>query len=520
MTVYDYWLNPLDPSVPSVTVLGFREDIEEFPHELYSFFSSSIRDMDLKNVRLMYRWLQGMQQEFESIYGKILNLPLLYSADFCPEDFLDYLAMNVGITSPDMDYLWGELTTIEKRRLIRTFADALRRRSTQDGIQTLIRSMTGQYAELREYFDFRWIVSGDGEYETESALGYEDDHTVAGDTWLISEPSMPIGYTPDDIQIIDYGTYILYLFEVTTLVNAISDPPVPPNPPNVRMTYRPTKSSTTGVVIPYGSQWYVVAPRDFKFEQTAIPYSDRLSDFRVGFENDAYVFDIRVMDDGSVNRDLISALARFSRPISERIYIRYFNLIDRFTDDDIIDNWTIESGGATLDTDENEVTLTDPTVESVIRSDVSNDDAWSEYSFGVRARISVANKTIYMRFAWQDANNYLELQFVPAAEPTIPVGTWALGAVVGGAPSPIASGDLIQFDLDVNYFFRVVWIHSLGNLVMRVYQDENLLNETTVTSPWTDPKGKVEIGAEAGSTVVVSDVEVHPYPMDEQYVGP
>jgi phage tail-like protein len=269
MTIYDYWLNPLDPGAPSVTVLGFREDLEEFPHEIYSFFSSSIRDMDIKDVRLLWRWLQGQQQEFESIYGKILNLPLLYSPDYCPEDYLDYLAMNVGITSPDMDYLWGELTVIEKRRLIGTFVRALQLRGTQAGISRLVQSMTGQYAELREYFDYRWLISGDGEFETETALGYEDDRTVAGDPWLLSELSMPLGVVPDEIIIVTFPSYILYLFKVTSLINAIVDPPSPPNPPNVRMTYRPTKETTTGVVVEQAGDWFVVAPYDFKFGQTS-----------------------------------------------------------------------------------------------------------------------------------------------------------------------------------------------------------------------------------------------------------
>jgi hypothetical protein len=155
-----------------------------------------------------------------------------------------------------------------------------------------------------------------------------------------------------------------------------------------------------------------------------------------------------------------------------------------------------------------------------MRTIVSNDDAWTDISFGVRARLSDATKTLYMRFMWQDALNYMELQWVPAVEPAIPAGTWALNAIVAGVSSPVASGNLDWFDLDVNYFFRVVVIHSLGNLVFRVYQDENLLNETTVTEPWADPMGKVEVAAEANSTVIVTDVEVHPYPMDETYVGP
>ena len=520
MTIYDYWLNPLDVTVPAITVLGYREDLEEFPHELYSFFLSSIRDADIKDVRLLWRWLRGMQQEWESIYGKILNLPLLYSPSYCPEAYLDYLAMNVGITSPDLDYLWGELTTNDKRKLISIFVQSLIRRGTDDGITRLIQTMTGQYAEVSEYFDFRWIISGDTEYNMESALGYENDIVVAGDTWLLSEDTMPVGVVPDEITILPVDNDIVYVFKVTTLINNIVDPPIPPNPPLVRMIYRPIGVSVIGVIIPVGSDWFVCAPRSYTFEQTVEPYSDRLSDFRISLENDAYIFDIRVMDDVSVNRDMVTALAKFSRPISERIYIRYFLLIDHFTDIDL-DNWTDEGGGVSLDVDIDEVTLSDPVDESIMRSDVSNDDTWTNYSFGIRVRAEVAERTLYMRFFWQDANNYMELGFYPATEPHVPVGQWELTKVVAGVPVIVTVGNLEQFDLDVNYFFRIVAFLSNGDLILRGYQDENLLFDGPISpSPWALPQGKVEIACQAGGSYVVCDVEVHSYPMEENYIGP
>ena len=265
--------------------------------------------------------------------------------------------------------------------------------------------------------------------------------------------------------------------------------------------------------------WYVVTPMNELFGQTVTPYSQKESDFRVGFENDTYVFDIRVMDDGTVNKNMVEALALFSRPISERIYIRYFNLIDRFTDTDL-DNWTDEGGTVTLDTDEDTVTLADATSESIMRSDVTDDDTWTDYSFGVRAKATIAERILYMRFFWQDANNYMELGFYPAIEPDVPVGQWGLSQVVAGVPAVLATGNLEQFDLDVNYFFRVVSFVSGANLIIRVYQDENLIVGSPIVLPWAAPQGKVEIACEAGGSYVISDVEVQPYPMDEYYVGP
>ena len=153
-----------------------------------------------------------------------MNLPLLYSPLYCPEEYLDYLAMQVGIVSPDLDYLWGELTIVEKRRLIAIFVRSVMTRGTDTGIVSLIQSMTGQYTEVREYFDFRWLISGDETYGQETALGYEDDISVAGDPWLLSEDSMPLGILPDEVVPSSFpGVGTAYVFKINSLISSVVD---------------------------------------------------------------------------------------------------------------------------------------------------------------------------------------------------------------------------------------------------------------------------------------------------------
>ena len=60
MAIVDYWNNPL--VVAPTQVIGFRGDIEDFPHDLYSFLLSTIREADQADVALIWRWLQPMQQ--------------------------------------------------------------------------------------------------------------------------------------------------------------------------------------------------------------------------------------------------------------------------------------------------------------------------------------------------------------------------------------------------------------------------------------------------------------------------
>jgi hypothetical protein len=115
----------------------------------------------------------------------------------------------------------------------------------------------------------------------------------------------------------------------------------------------------------------------------------------------------------------------------------------------------------------------------------------------------------------------MEFYATPAAPPTIPAGAWQLRKMVAGTPTIVSFGNMDTYDLNVNYFWRVVVVRSGANLVVRVYQDENLISDKlTAYTPWTNPKGKVEIAAQANCTMTISDVEVHPYPMDEEFVGP
>lgn len=513
MTITDSWLNPLSGAGGSgISVLGYREDLTEFPHDIYSFYLSSIRDDDIKDVRILWRWLQGMQREWESIYGKILNLPLLYSPDNCPEEQLEYFRHNIGITD-ELDYIWGELDTNGKRRLIKYFVFFLTIRSTGYGFEKIIENMTGQEVEIWDYFDFRWLLSGDDELNMEGALGRED---LGFDPWLLSEAEVTFTQTLDAISIVTIGSNEYYEFTIDTLV-ADTLTTEPPLPDFVRMSYRPTIESYVGAIFLDGANYKVRAPANEYFGQTAAPYSVDLDDFRVGFDSDPYIFDIRVVDDGSLNHELIKALARFGRPISERIYIRYYMMIEKFVNDYA---WDIISGTATHSEDDDTITLSDTSDDSSIRNNTSGASDWTDYSVSVKAMSNVASKNFEIRFYLQDSDNYLSLRVNPSTPPTIPAGTWRLGKVVSGVYSSISNGNLDWFDLGVDYFWRVVCVESGSNLIIQLMQDEILLYSGSVALPWSPSKGKIELMCEQSGEVVVTYVDVHSIPMESDFVGP
>lgn len=514
--IVDYWLNPLVTGTRPV--LGYREAAEEFPHELYSMFLSSIREMDIRyGNRLLWRWLQGMQLEWESIYGRTLTLPDLLDPDNCPIEWLHYLGWQVGITD-ELGDLWGTLSDSDKRRLVKYFVRFLQEKSTSGGFIDLLQTMTGFEFDMMEFFDYRWILSGDGDREVEGALGREDD---GYDPHLLTEDDVPVGVVPEYVLVwmppivADY----YYEFNVYPLYEAYGemDPPR-----RVRVTYRPTGESV--VLYTVEASPTVIrcqtAP-GFVFGQSAAPYSTDLSDFRVAIEPDPFVFDIRAIDHhtGLIDRDKVVQLMKFYRHLSERIYVRYYWLIEEF---DNFEDWQGTTGTYVYDEDGQTVTLADAlALSGVETAGILDSGEWTEYSAAIRAKNNTVSKYIEFRFYKQDADNYIYIRFTPNPPPTIPPGVWRLGYVKATVDTLILAGNLDeQFDVGVNYFWRIVIEEEAGNnFHIQVYQDEARIVDTTGVSPWTTTKGNIEVVSEDGGEVVLSRALVHPFPMVSDYIG-
>lgn len=507
----DAWLNPV---TGTASTLGYNERLEEFPHDLYSYYQSSIIEQDRKNGRLLYRYLMQMQQEWESIYGKILSVPDLLNPDITPEEALEYLKTNVAITD-DLNYLWGVLDTLEKRRLIKFFAIFIAFRSTRFGIKLMFETMTGRPIDIRSYFYFRWLLSGESEFDRETAIGEED---AEFDPWLISEYHEAIGIEPDSVSLVPYGSNERYRFKIDSVVaEYLSHEDSLPE--YIRITYRGTFESILARVVfnPFGSlSYYAYSPVGYYFDQIAA-YSERTSDFRVGFEIDQYIFDINVMDDGSLNRPMVENLAKFIRPSHERIYIRYYYLIEKFSEEN--SDW--EYINATLDEDENTVTLSDDSSNQSIEYVHSNVSNWSNEYASIRARNKANEKYFKIYICYQDSDNYIMLQVTPNTPPHIPAGTWELWEVsTAFGVTLISSGSLDHFDLDVYYVWHLLSVVEDSNITYQAYQDGELLISATMTpSPWTNATGTIKLESENGGEVEIDTVRVSTFPRESTYVG-
>jgi hypothetical protein len=517
MAIVDYWDNPL--SVSPVQVIGYRGELEEFPHDIYSFLLTTIREADLKDVGLIWRWLQPMQQHWESQYASILSIMQLQSAEQCPVEFLDYLRKDTGIMD-DLGYIWGVMDEAEKRRFIKFFVRFLRFRNTSFGITEMIPTMLGQPIYILNYFDYRWICSGEVLLsEAETALGREDD---GYDPWLISESNMPVGLIPDSIVVSGSGSSLRYGFNINDLVANTENLPVPTF---VFVKFLGTNVTVRLNVITISGVYLAYTEDGEDFLQPASSISTEPSNFRVSWEPDDLVSDIIMEDDGTVNRDLVEGLARFSRPSSERMYIRYYNLIELFDD---ADHWTTDLGTATYGT--NLVTLSHVAEDTRIRLTKDGAEDYSDYSVVVKMKCGVIDLYGRIRFMRNASDDYYFFEMTPTT-PISPVGavvfgTWRIVRMVTGVPTVLDTGTFDWLDLDVDYVWRIDCFLSPrvgGDVqIIQVYQDENLLTEVVDDpAPWSsNVKGTVEIVAETAGSITASRVTIHPLPMEYTYVGP
>lgn len=515
MAILDFWSNPLG----SVTAdaIGYRGDLDEFPHDLYSFLLSTIRDADQDDISLLYRWMRPMQQFWEQQYSAILSVPDLYSPENCASELLDHLRKNIGILD-DLSYLWGVLTENDKRKLIKYFIRFLVYRGTNFGLTEMIETMSGYPIELRGYFYYRWLLSGDNDLEIETSIGREN---LDGDPWLISEVEVPVGIAPDAIYT---GTnpnngLTFYLFTVNTLVEAVTNLPVPDS---VQIRCRITGETIEGPLTKIGDDYYVKLPDGYLFEQSLLSITTSISSFRIGFEIDQYVSDILVVDDGELNHAMIQGLARFSRPISERIYIRYYNLIEDF---ELDERWAVQSGTVVHDETAKTVLLNHAANSTEYELDYLDSANWIDYSLNVKAQSQVVAIDSEIRFMYQDSSNYYYLKIVPGTPPVLPAGVLTLGHVVAGADTVLTAVNTDWLDINVDYVWRIDCFSSTrpgGDVqIIRVYQDENIMIEN-VDDPqlWVNTFGTIQLVVAATGQWLVDQISVHPLPMISEYVGP
>jgi len=243
---------------------------------------------------------------------------------------------------------------------------------------------------------------------------------------------------------------------------------------NVDVLSRSSNSSTigdVGVLLPHGLVGGVTYGYTAPNESLRPSYSTVLMAMSIpGVDavpreytsGDECVYNVRIVDSGDLNRQLVIDLLKLTRPIGERIEVDFIAFLDEFTTPDDNSQWT---GNTTIQDGHLTVLTADP--ETYVSLDRAFD--WTNYVFTVRMRWQGDSAAV--RFYRSGPDDYYEAQLDVVAN------TLTLVTVLAGTPTTLATVNLVDFDLallnDVWYSLRVEASPEGTNAVIKVAIDNN-----------------------------------------------
>lgn len=625
--IRDNALNALTVPVDS-NMLGYREIpavAEPLQLSAYNFLGQNIRDADqFEGHKFLERWYDGIQEVWKIINDGILSIPTLWSPVDIPDRLVQYLAPIVGWNG-DLADIPTMLSTDTTRRLIESSAAFWKGRGPEDVIEDILRLTTGARAEVKNYFEYRWITG-------ETHFGVEKD---LFDPWTISHaPYETAEITLGGLEIADSNPYSIAMGSMDALVVFIvmedydpAETQFTPSPisymrfAGLDMNHAGYTTSSDGTIrtdvywIRHMSgrtenlEWdadadeiYVYAQRvnDFRtmevskgktlvsppstdtivrdliesgendsiltvcscesgeFSITAIESTESLhEDFgpsvcvgltggtggrttpaflargasgihvvqilSVNLRGDytemksggEYEYQIRIVDDGTLDRELVRRLARLTRPCNERVEVFYLGFLDRFTTDLDESQWTEEAGDVTVDG--GMMTLPSGTDTSVYVS-VTDAEVWDQYVASWRVKGTDEFELLFYR-STEDDQYFIRVTTVGFAG-SGDYGKVELYTNVGGTPTQLQSVTLPEgFDLvaDVYHTFRVEVSRSGTQNEIRVFLDaEQIMSE--VDSDHSSGTIGVRNHVTAANKVDVDEVELFFIPAETDYI--
>ena len=222
---------------------------------------------------------------------------------------------------------------------------------------------------------------------------------------------------------------------------------------------------------------------------------------------DEFFCDVRVVDEGDLNRTLVLRILNLMRPISERLRVIYI----RFFEDFGFGKGSLASVvlGSFIDSVTTELVLP-PNATEVCDATGSND--FQDYVLQVRAKIESGTR-MGVRFLVQDSANYYLLVMRSDNQ------TLELFRVVAGVPvslgTPVASSIFNE-----TYYVLTVIVDlntATNETLIRAYQDRNKIFEV-VDSQFV--KGTWGVQSGAGSVTRLSEIEMFLMPLEYDLILP
>lgn len=472
------------------------------PVDIFDFIIAPIRDADAREGGdFLYRYFRGHQHVWEQTDQNIRGIPKLWSIDDCPDEYLQYLKNIVGWTS-EYDSFIELLSDEELRRLISISARLWKERGPEDVLIDVLYFATAARSRYWNWFDFRWVLA---------AAGPPDSLWWGGTAQFVFFIETLAGTARRDGM----------LWEVTALETGVTA--------QGQMLWHPSVGNYVPIFNALGYPGYPSAdPEQYHIRQV-VRQGTELGEEHEG--RDPWIVDLpdptvagaeyesnlRIVDNGTLNRDLVRRIMRLMRPSGERWEITYLALLDQFIIDGDNTQWDVSgtSRGIVEDGVLKLGTVGDILDEATC---LVPSAVWSQAMIACRARITSAPAPLTafgLRFHWTDSNNYYLLGV--SFEGTSAGSVLTLARLKAGVPALLIQQDMTTDPIypDVFYTFRVTIVNEGANKRIKVFMDGVEFIDYLDTDPLA--QGTLNLLAQYAE-VEIDEVEVIELPGESDYI--
>jgi len=224
---------------------------------------------------------------------------------------------------------------------------------------------------------------------------------------------------------------------------------------------------------------------------------------------------LRIVDNGTLNRTLAENLVKMMRATGERVEISYIDFLDLFTTDGDTSQWDQIDGSTPMFVSDCRLNLMASAQAQEVVVNIANALDWTNYVVYCRIRDTLGASATFIKFYWTNANNHYYVGIDLTSQ------LISLYRVTGGSGALLATwyASTLPMVLYPNTYYGIR-IHvgpSGASTRIRVYIDNILIIDYTHTSaPHT--KGAIGVKHLPGSTVQVDEVELFQLPLDETLI--
>lgn len=223
---------------------------------------------------------------------------------------------------------------------------------------------------------------------------------------------------------------------------------------------------------------------------------------------DEYFTDVRIVDEGGLNKTLMLRILNLMRPASERLNVIFIRFFDDFSAGS--GRFVTLLGTSRINT---EVQLElDP--NSMVATDVLNDDEFKDIVLQVKANdVSLAGGVFSVLFFVQDVLNFYEYRIDTAAKEL------SLHKTVGGTSQMIGSAVSVDIAPGASYVFTVQtsFDEAMGMTLIHSFFDSNRIHKV---SDAAFTKGKFGMKTAGATTMQIDEVEMMELPVDVRQILP